>query len=176
MPGPSFNAQNPKNVGLFVPTTEIWDQSQLASLNINSEEFRLLLVRLYQNISNIAHTLNLKDSALYDTQEFVNGQKFFSITPGQPQQLRNAFRLTMNIGALPIGVTSVNHNLQINANWVFTRIYGVASDQTGFNYYPIPDSGAAFISIVVNATQVVINNSTAINFSSCIVVLEYLKN
>jgi hypothetical protein len=180
MPGPSFTAQNPKNVGLFVPTTEVWDQAQLVNLNINSEEFRLLFVRLYQNVANIAHVLNLKDSALYDTQEFVNGQKFFSTTPMQPQALRNDFRLVMNIGTLPIGVKPVNHNLLItnpapppNTTWTFTRIYGVASDNVGINFYPIPDTT---IAISVNATQVVINNTTAINFTSCIVVLEYLKN
>lgn len=173
-----FNPQFPKSVGAFVPTTDVWDQANISSLNVNSEEFKLLLIRLLQNISNISNVLNLKESALYDTQQFVTGQLFFSNTEGQPQKFRNSLRLVMNIGALGAGVTTVAHGLTITAAWTFTRIYATASDSIGFNYYPIPWAGAAggFISIVVNSTNVVINNNSGIAFTSCIVVLEYLQN
>jgi hypothetical protein len=178
MADPSFIPNMKQNWGLYVPTTNVWDQAQLQQVNVNSEEFKLLLVRLYQNINDIAVALNYKDSAIYDTQEFVNGQQFFSNTANQPTKLRPDFRLVINTGTLPAGVTSLTHNLPITATWTFTRIYGTASDSVGFNYYPMPWAGAAgaFISLNVNATQVVINNNSGVNFTSGIVVLEYLKN
>lgn len=172
------NSQFPQNVGLFVPTTDVWDQASISQIDIKSEEFKLLLVRLVQNLSNIANVLNLKESALYDTQVFLTGQLFFSNTPGQPQKLRNAFRLVMNVGALAAGVNTFAHGLTITTTYTFTRIYATASDNIGFNYYPIPWSGAAggYMSIVVDATNVVIDNNSGVSFTSCIVVLEYLIN
>ncbi len=174
MAGPQF----PQSLGLFVPTTDVWDQASISQMDVNSEEFRLLLIRLYQNISNISNVLNLKESALYDLKQFVTGQLFFSITNGQPQKLRNAFRLVMNVGPINPGLNTFAHGLIIISSWTFTHIYATASDNIGFNYYPIPWSGAAgaFISIVVNATDVVINNNSGVTFTSCIVVLEYLIN
>lgn len=178
MPGPSYIANAQQNRGLYVPTTNVWDQSQLQDINVNSDEFKLLLVRLYQNINSIALALNLKDSALYDLQEFVNGQMFFSNTPMDPTKLRNDFRLVMNVGAIVAGVNTFAHNLPVIASWTWTRIYATATDSVGLFGYPIGTGGAAagIATIFVNATNVVITNNTGVNFTRCIVVLEYLKN
>lgn len=178
MPGPSFIPNMQQNWGLYVPTTDVWDQAQLQEVNVNSEEFKLLLVRLYQNVNNIAIALNYKDSAIYDTQEFVNGQVFFSNTPTDNTKFRNDFRFVMNVGALALGVNTFPHNLAVTNTWTWTRLYATATDSVGLQGYPIPWAGAAgaFISIIVNATNVVINNNSGVSFTSCIVVLEYLKN
>ena len=66
--------------GAFVPTNLIWDVQQLQSVDVNSPEFKELLVRLYQNINNIALVLNIKDTGMYQLSEFVNGQLFFNGT------------------------------------------------------------------------------------------------
>ena len=169
----------PPSVGLYVPTTSVWDQANIANIDINSDAGKELLVKLYQNINNIAVALNYKDSALYDVQEFVSGQMFFSNTPQNRSILRNAYRLTMNLGAIANGVTlTVAHNLPIGTTWTFSRIYGAATDNIGLNYYPIPFAGAGgtYISINVTSTNVVITNNSGVSFTSIIVVLEYLKN
>lgn len=179
MPGPSFIPNTKENRGLYVPTTNVWDQAQLQDINVNSEEFKLLLVRLYQNINSISIALNLKDSALYDTQEFVNGQMFFSNTPMKNNQLRNVFRFVMNFGPIGAGVTSLPHGIpSISNTWIFTRIYGTATDNIGLNFYPIGTGGAAggVITMQVTATNIVVTNNTGISFTSSIMVLEYLKN
>jgi hypothetical protein len=178
MPGPSFIPNMQQNWGLYVPTTDVWDQAQIQEVDVNSQEFKLLLVRLYQNINNIAIALNYKDSAIYDTQEFVNGQVFFSNNPMNNTMLRNDFRLVMDVGPLTAGSHSFAHNLTVTSTWTWTRIYATATDSIGLQGFPIPWAGAAgaFISIIVNATNVVINNNSGVNFTSCIVVLEYLKN
>lgn len=183
MPGPSFIPDAQQNVGLYVPSTNVWDQAQLAELNVNSEEFKLLLIRLYQNINSISLALNLKDSALYDIQEFVNGQMFFVDVPpnAAPEylRLRNAFRFVMNYGPLPAGITTRPHTIpNISNTWTFTRIYGVGTDNIGLQYYPIGTGGigAGIITMWVTSVNVVVSNNTGIDFTSSIMVLEYLKN
>jgi hypothetical protein len=65
------------NVGLFIDTTQIWDEYlQAAQENIDARE---LFLRLYQNINKIAIALNLKDSGIYSQTEFVNGQQWCPI-------------------------------------------------------------------------------------------------
>ena len=61
--------------GAFIPSSYVWDIQEVKKLP--EEEFRLLLVRLYQNVNNIALVLNIKDSGFYNTSQFVNGQVFF---------------------------------------------------------------------------------------------------
>lgn len=166
------------NTGLYVGTTSVWEINKLGSADVNTEEYRLLLVRLAQNLNSYALALNAKESGYYDTQEFVTGQQFFSTDPTNIGKLRFSFRLVLNVGALGASTTTVPHGLAIDANWTFTRMYGTASDNIGFNYYPIPYAGAAgaYIGLVANATNVVIDNNSGVVFTSCIVVLEYLKS
>lgn len=170
---------DPANNGMFVPTTNVWDVARLQSVNVTSPEFKELIIRLYQNIGNIAQVLNLKDSAYYPLNEFVNGQKFFpnpaynSLTSSQPN-FRQVFRIVINFGVLPDTATkSVAHGLTPNAGWNFTRIYACASDTTGFNYIPIPSMQA---NLTVDATNVNITTAANLtNYNICYVVLEYFK-
>lgn len=167
------------NTGFYVPTTNVWEINNISQVDINSDEFRLLLVRLYQNINLITIALNAKDSALYDTQQFVNGQQFFSTNPANPTEFRSCFRLVVNVGPLGPGATTTAHNLSIQTQWTFTRIYGVATDTSGGNYYPLPwasAAGATNIELKLDNTNVVITNNSGVVFSRCIVVVEYLKN
>lgn len=166
-----------QDVGLFLGTTDVYDLQRLAEVDPLSEDFKLLMVRLYQNLNNIVIALNLKDTGYYVKTPFVNGQQFFR-TSSSPQAERMVYRLVIEVGALPPGVTTVAHNIGIpNINtYTFTRIYGTANDNTGNNFYPIPFVGdaGAFISLVVNLTKVVLDNESGISFNECIVVVEYI--
>ena len=51
--------------GAFVPTTFILDVAKIQEVNVNSEEFKELLVRLYQNLNRMSLVLNVKESAYY---------------------------------------------------------------------------------------------------------------
>jgi len=172
------NVQN--DTGLFVSTTDVYEANRIREVDVNSEEFKLLLVRLYQNLNNIVLALNIKDSGYYVTTQFLNGQLFFPILGNVNNDYRQAYRIVINVGALGAGVTSVNHNLGIpNPNtWTFTRIYGTATDNTGNNFYPIPFAGGAgaYISLRANLTQVVIDNNSGVTFNKCLVILEFLKS
>lgn len=178
---------NPSQVGAFIPTTDIYDVAQVYQIDVTSPEFKELLVRMYQNLNRMALLLNVKETGYYDTVgSLVDGNLWFpkpgltSTTVGNYPAYRQEERVVLNLPqvagvALPAtATTTMNHNITVTSSTTFTRIYGVASDQTGNNYYPLNYAGAATISLFANATQVSITNNTAINFSVCYVVLEYL--
>lgn len=180
-----MGVSNSADYGLYVATTNIWDVSQLYSTEVTDPAFKELLVRLYQNVNNIATALNLKDSAYYDLNEFVNGQMFFpnpansSATTAAPAY-RNVYRLIVNFGALPNTATkSVAHGIPITSGYTFTRIYATASDTTGLTYIPIPyasPTDANEVELNVDATNVnITTGSNRTNYNVCYVILEYLK-
>lgn len=167
-----------------VPTTNIWDVGALWQVDVQSDEFKELLVRLYQNINLIALVLNTKDTGYYDTQEYPSQQLFpnpdNSSQTAMPAVYRDIYRKVINFGALPnTGTTSVAHYIDINNAYSFTRIYGCASDTTGLNFIPLPYASPTLannIELRVTSTNVVITTgSNRSNFTICYVVLEYIK-
>jgi predicted transport protein len=166
------------NAGSFVPTSYNWDVTQLMSVDVTSPQFKELIVRLYQNIGNIATALNTKESALYTTNQFQTSQLWFNPNSTNLADRRGAFREVVNIGALGAGITNTAHNLPITNQWKFTYIGGVASDTVGLSYLPLPFVGMAGnnIQLNVSATNVVLNNNTGIIFTDAYIVLEFLKS
>lgn len=177
---------NPQEYGLYVNSTYIFDVQQIQQADVNSAEFKELLVRLYQNINSMCIALNLKDSGYYNTQEFVNGQMWFpnpaynSSTPVYPA-FRQVYRTVVDFGFLPdTGTATVPHYIPINEAYSFTRIYATASDPVALTYIPIPYASASGIDdlqIDVDATNVIITTaSNRTNYTICYVILEYIKN
>lgn len=175
------------NPGAYVPSTTIWDVSQVYAVENIDPALRELLIRMYQNLSNMANLLNIKDSGYYVLNEFLNSQGFFqnpttvNTTVINPE-LRNVFRTVVNFGALPnAGAKSVAHGITVTNTFSFTRIYACASKQTApLSFIPIPYASvvavADNIQLDVDATNVTI--TTAIDYSAytvCYVVLEYIK-
>jgi len=167
-----------QNTGLFIQQTPIFDIQRLRETDINSDDFRNLLVSLAQQTNNISIALNLKETGYYLTQEFNTSGQFYNPNSSSPLDLIPKFRQAFNIGALPAGVTNYAHGLTIGTTWKFVDIYGTANDSVGSNYYPLPFSsagGAANIELRVNATNIVITNNSGVVFDSCNVILEYIK-
>lgn len=166
------------NTGSYIPTTSVWDVTQLYQTEVTSPEFKELIVRLYQNINNIALALNTKDSGYYVEEEFVTGQVWFNPNSTDLNALRSCFRKVINIGALAAGVKSVNHGIAITNTFKFTSIRGAASNTGTLIFVPLPFAGVGIgnISVTVNATQVVINNGSGSTFTDSYVILEYVKN
>ena len=177
---------NPTQYGSFVPTTNIWDVGQFMETDVKSREFKELLVRLYQNVNNIALGLNIKDTGMYDTSQFVNGQLYFP-NPAIPvptttsANYRQVYRTVVNCGALgdtgPLPIPAPHH-ITCDLNTTFTRIYGVATDPVGLTYIPLPyvDVGGAFnIQLYADANNVnIVTASNRTNYTICYVILEYL--
>ncbi len=175
---------NQEQVGSFVPTTNVWDPAEIASVDVNSPRFKELLVFLYQNINLIAIVLNTKDSGYYVDSEFVNGQVWFpdptldstsQLTPA----LRQVYRKVIDFGQLPNATTkSVPHEITLTSATTFTRIYGTASDTTNKIYIPIPfvETLGNNIQLDVDATNVTITTTIDYtNFNVCYVILELIQ-
>lgn len=168
--------------GSFVPTTFILDVAQLDDIDVTSDEFKELLVRLYQNLNRIALSLNVKTSGYYALNQFVTGSLWFpsvASTSLVNNPYRPETRVVINFGALPnAGSKSVAHGITCNSGVSFTHIYGTATDPVGFNYIPLPyasASGADDIELKVDATNVtVITASNRTAFTTTYIVLEFL--
>jgi hypothetical protein len=171
-----------QTTGSFVPTTNIWDISEIQSVEVDSPDFRDLLVRLYQNINNIAVVLNTKDSGLYYLQPFINGQVFFPdptiATTSEKPTDRNPLRLVINFGTLPVATTiSIPHQIPVNSATIFTKIYATATNPNT-SFIPIPYVDPSGVNPVgLNVDPVNVNITTISDMSAytiCYVVLEYL--
>jgi len=179
------------NVGLFIDTTQIWDEYlQAAQENIDARE---LFLRLYQNINKIAIALNLKDSGIYSQTEFVNGQLWcpineitnFAGTLGSADAQLNAeprqvYRKTVFCGAL-LNATpkTIPHNIEVTNTTRFVRIYGAANtinELPNKLYKPIPCTGLDPIDLLVDEVNITLTTTTPLAaFNEVWVVLEYLK-
>lgn len=169
-----------QNTGFFVPTTNVWDVTELQDIDVTSPQFKELLVRLYQNINNISISLNAKDTGYYIDQEFVNGQNFFNPLSTNPLDVRTAFRKLIDFGALPnAGTKTVPHGITVDSNLTWTRIYGTATDPIALLGIPLPYASATGqdIELSVDAVNVIVTTtSNRTGFTRCYIVLEYLKN
>ncbi len=167
------------DTGSFVPTTNIWDVGNIYEVKVDSPEFKELLVRLYQNINNIALVLNTKCSGYYINEQFVSSKLFFNpnAESNDALQLRPGFIKTIDTGALGAGVTSINHDIAVTNTFKWMFIYGAATNTGTLVGYPLPFAGAAGnnIEVRVTATQVVINNTSGVTFTDSQVTLEYCK-
>lgn len=180
---PNYNPQ--ANIGSFVPTTNVWDVARIYEIDVNSDEFRELIIKLYQNINEIALSLNTRDAGYYVQNEFINGQLLFpnpANINSQSQselQFRQVFRTTVDFGALPNATNkSVAHNIPVTASYTFTRIYGAASI-SNTQYIPLPyasSTGTANIQLDVTPTDVVITTTSNYSaYTTTYIILEYVK-
>lgn len=172
-----YNPNQQINTGSFIPTTNIWDVGHFYEVEVGSTEFKELLVRLYQNVNNIAIVLNAKCSGYFINEEFVNGKLYFNPTTNDPMQLRPGFQKTINTGSLGAGITAVNHGITVTNTLKWMFISGAATNTGTLVGYPITFAGAAGNNIEVRttATQVVINNNSGVTFTDSQVTLEYVK-
>lgn len=168
-----------KNTGSFVPTTVILDVAQLHEVDVNTPEFKELLVRLYQTVNNISIALNSKDSAYYIQEEFVTSQLWFNPSSSNQLDLRAGFRKTINIGPIAAGATAtIAHGLTVTSTWKWTFINGAATDTVNLLGYSISyaDMAGNTLSARTTSTNVIVENNTSVDFTDVYVTLELVKN
>lgn len=176
----------PTNVGpgLFLPTTQIIDTQTIQDNPEVDQDLKQILIRVDQAFNDYAQAINLKDTGMYNLQEFVTGQVYFpnpalTSSTAQAPVFRQVFRSVVNFGALPnTALKSVPHGLTVTAALSWTSIYGTATNPVGLTGIPIPDTSIAgnIAYLYVDATNVNIEtNFNATAFTICYVVLEYIK-
>jgi hypothetical protein len=174
------------DIGSFIGTTNVWDVSELYSTDVNSDQFKELLVRLYQNVNNMALALNIKETGYYPLTEFMTGALYFPNPTLTPQTattpvFRQEYSMTVLFGALPnAGSKSVVHNIQIDQGFTATKIYGAATNTSATKMIPLPYSSPTLnknIELDINSTTVTI--TTGIDYSDFIntyITIKYLKS
>jgi len=138
------------------------------------EEFRVKFLALYRDISS---NVNVRQIGVFDLQEFLTGEQW--PTSGNPQVKRQTFRKVFFIGAIAAGATS-NTAHGLTGITAFTHIYGTAITAVVDNR-PIPYSSTTAVNqqieLKVDGTNItIINGAAAPNITSCVIILEYLKN
>jgi len=175
-----------EDIGLYVPTTQVWDVDEIYGMDVSSKEFKELLVRMYQNLNTSAVVLNKKESAIYSDREFLTGQVYFPTASDATETgdsiFRPTYRKVIDFGALPnANFKDVAHNITFTDNVIFTRIYGAATNPTygAVAGIPIPyasPTDADNIELSVgNANVTITTGSNRTAFTQCYVVLEYIN-
>lgn len=174
-----YNLAMGMNTGSYIQQTPLFELNRLQNVDINSDEFRLLLVQLFQQVNNICIILNTKDSGFYVTQEFATGAFLENpASSSDPSKQRMIFRKTLFTGTINPGVNTYPHGLVVLATWSFIESPGMANDNGGGNYYPLPwasAGGGTNIEVKLDNTNVTITNGTAITFNSGFVIIRYVK-
>ena len=131
-----------------------------------------------------AEAINTREIAVYqdanvsggsNISETPNAQQWY--TDGDANKFRYGSRTVVKMGALlNTAAKSVAHGIAVTSNTVFTHIWGVANDP-GTLSYPLPNSGAAAVSVAVDGTNVIVTTTTDLTaFTDCFVVLEWVEN
>ena len=166
-----------QDTGYFVPTTPNYDVQLLQSIDVNSQEFKDLLVRLYETVNQVSLALNAKDTAYYPEQEFNTGGILFNQTITNASQQPQIFRRRVSTGALGAGVTTAAHGLNPTATWQAVAIYGAATDSAGPTFFPLPFAGVGIgnIMVTIDGTNVNINNNSGSTFTDSYIIFLYVK-
>ena len=181
-------------LGQFVPTTDIFDVQSLFEENINSDSWKLFLIRQREIMNRVILALNAKETALYNLAEFLPGQQWFpnpatldsTTDPSSEQLYRQTFRTVVDFGALPDATTkSVAHNItDVSKAFSVTRIYGAATlpsaTTADIRFIPLPYSSVTAVddNIEIWADATNVNVKTASDYSAytiSYIILEVLK-
>lgn len=172
--------------GAFVPTTNIWDVPGL--YQVEDPLVGQLLVRLYQNIGEIALVLNIKTTGFYNTQQYIDGNIWFpnpisNSSDTNATQFRQEQRLVLNVGTLPNTTTlTIPHGITCTTSTSFTHIYGAATNPVStFSYIPLPYSSATAVAdnieVYADGTNVYITTGADYSaYTISYIVLEFLQS
>ncbi len=173
-----------RQFGAYVPETLNMDVTAIFTTDVNSPEFKELIVKLYMGVTLMAQVVNTKITGIYEPNEFLTSSQYPARTTLPAGSApRQSYWVWVDFGALPnAGAKSVNHNIPwLNGQTTVLHIYGAATNTTADTAIPLPYSSPAAlnaqIQVDVSSTQVTV--TTAINYSAynqAYFVIEYLKN
>lgn len=151
------------------------------SLDVNPEEkeFHSILL-LY--LRRVANAVNTKESGLFLLQENANFEQWFQT--GNPQQNRNAYRITadlvaLNGGNIPAGTTALVLTATTQPKSIDGYLYpvqgfGGALDTTGLSYFL--NDPQIYVRYRDSTDTIIIQNNTGSAMTWMVWVQEYLKN
>lgn len=173
------------NNGMFLPTSFVKEVASLSGKRIDSS-VRESLVGIYRILNDMAIKINLKETGIYGTEEFVTGEVYYpdpalnSTTANSPT-LRSVFSKVIIFGALPAaGTKSVAHGLAPTASFIIIDVYGNASDQAGLNYIKLSYASPVLVDNIelwADATNVNVKvGKDQSAYTNVNIVLKYIKS
>jgi hypothetical protein len=141
----------------------------------------------FQNIlllylRRVANAVNTKENGLYLLQETANFEQWYQL--GNPQQNRNAYRITadlvsLNGGNIPTGTTDIvlsssTQPTAINGYKYPVQGFGGAVDSTGLSYF-LNDPNI-YVEYQNSTNTIIIQNNSGNALTWCVWVMEYLKS
>jgi hypothetical protein len=151
------------------------------SLDVNPEDkdFGNILL-LY--LRRVANAVNTKESGLFLLQESANFGQWYQI--GNPQQNRNAYRITsdlvnLNGGNIATGSTSIVLSSSTQPANIMGYLYpvqgfGGAIDTAGLSYFL--NDPSVYVRYNNSTNTIIIQNNSGNALTWCVWVMEYLKN
>lgn len=167
----------------LLSTTEIYDVSEISSMDVKSKEFKELIIRLVMNANKQNLAINGKDTGIYDVLETVTGQTFPPVA-GRTGQ-RAGYRICFfDFGALPnspvTGPKTLAHGLTLNTALMVTNLWGMAADPVTNTYLKLPYASPVLANNielnVTGANIVVTTGSDRTAFTKTYIFIEYLKD
>ncbi len=144
----------------LLPTTQIYDPSEIMELDVNSEEFKEFIVQLNQTQQDLLVNANLKPGGFYSQTIFLSGNQWYP-NPNDPSNTnRTSLRLAIPTGALTNSgpVITIAHGIpNVNATNTWVILGGAATNNTSAPWQgiPIPYIGAkGYVSLDVDATNI----------------------
>ena len=150
------------------------------SLDVNPQEsgFQDILL-LY--LRRVANAVNTKESGLFLLQENAAFEQWFQ--SGNPQQNRNAYRITVDLvllngGNIPAGSTSLvlsttTQPMLINGYLFPVQGFGGAVDTSGLSYFL--NDPSIYVRYQNSTNTIIIQNNSGNALTWCVFVMEYLK-
>lgn len=139
------------------------------------EEPQILIKELNNMYLEVAYGVNSRDIGVYSTNQEVTGQKFF--VSGEFNG-KDVARKCFLFDSILNGTTSQAHGIQVNAQTLFTRIYGVGTNpSTSFIPLPYVNVGAPADGVTLNVTSTNVQLiTTTANFTAykAVVILEFI--
>jgi hypothetical protein len=151
------------------------------SLDINPEdkEFNSILL-LY--LRRVANAVNTKESGLFLLLENAPFEQWYQI--GNPQQNRNAYRLTIDLvflnggiihsGSTSLVLSSSTQPPNINGYLYPVQGFGGAVDTNGLSYFL--NDPQIYVRYQASTNTIIIQNNSGNALTWCVWVQEYLKN
>lgn len=169
----------------LLPTSLPISIQRLYQMDINSTEFRTLLVNIVQSLNNILVAVNSKPSGNYDTNEIATGSTLYpdkslsSYTSKSPVS-RQILNKTVVLGTLPNNTTkTVAHGIDLGSGFLMLGIRGAATNAAKDKSISLGYSSpvlAENISIWTDTTNVNIKTGMdRTEFTDAQVILEYIK-
>lgn len=137
---------------------------------------------LLLHLRRVANAVNTKGSGMFLLQETANFEQWYQ--NGNPQQNRNAYRITadlvlLNGGNIPIGAASIALTASTQPKAIEGYLYpvqgfGGAVDAAGLSYFL--NDPMIYVRYQGSANTIMIQNNSGSPLSWCVWVQEYLKN